>query len=101
MSEINKTYMSLEKLHILSIGKDVQYMEFLCLLNIERCEGTFLFLFLNCIYSLCAKKENAKKEGQNKKVLERKKNILYSLVGLYLNGADKKNDKKIICFYLK
>ena len=83
--------MSLEKLHILSIGKDVQYMEFLCLLNIERYEGTFLFLFLNCIYSLCAKKENAKKEGQNKKVLERKKNILYSLVGLYLNGADKKN----------
>ena len=90
--------MSLEKLHILSIGKDVQYMEFLCLLNIERYEGTFLFLFLNCIYSLCAKKENAKKGEQNKKVLERKKNILYSLVGLYLNGADKKMIKRLFAF---
>ncbi len=98
MSEINKTYMSLEKLHILSIGKDVQYMEFLCLLNIERYEGTFLFLFLNCIYSLCAKKEDAKKGEQNKKVLERKKNILYSLVGLYLNGADKKMIKRLFAF---
>ena len=98
MSEINKTYMSLEKLHILSIGKNVQYMEFLCLLNIERYEGTFLFLFLNCIYSLCAKKENAKKGEQNKKVLERKKNILYSLVGLYLNGADKKMIKRLFAF---
>ena len=36
--------------------------------------------FLNCVRILSLKIKNTKKDRQNKKVLERNKNILYSLV---------------------
>ena len=41
----------------------------------------------------CEKRKG--KERENKKVLERKKNILYSLVGLYLNRNRQKRWKII------
>lgn len=44
-------------------------------------------LFLNCVRILNLKIKNTKKDRQNKKVLERNKNILYSLVVLFKKEA--------------
>ncbi len=43
--------------------------------------------FLNCVRILNLKIKNTKKDRQNKKVLERNKNILYSLVVLFKKEA--------------
>ncbi len=43
--------------------------------------------FLNCVRILSLKIKNTKKDRQNKKVLERNKNILYSLVVLFKKEA--------------
>lgn len=43
--------------------------------------------FLNCVRILNLKTKNTKKDRQNKKVLERNKNILYSLVVLFKKEA--------------
>lgn len=43
--------------------------------------------FLNCVRILNLKIKNTKKDRQNKKVLERNKNILYSLVVLFEKEA--------------
>ena len=43
--------------------------------------------FLNCVRILNQKIKNTKKDRQNKKVLERNKNILYSLVVLFKKEA--------------
>lgn len=43
--------------------------------------------FLNCVRILNLEIKNTKKDRQNKKVLERNKNILYSLVVLFKKEA--------------
>lgn len=50
--------------------------------------------FLNCVRILTLKIKNTKKDRQNKKVLERNKNILYSLVVLIQKRNDLCEEKK-------